>query len=147
MSFFARLFGRRREDSPAANWMARRATADPETVVREKFAAMAAHDMNWILATLTPERGRLYNGPTTLDKRRLTVRSVEVLSVQPVGDAPVDRVPGYPEQQALRVEFSMELVPEEERRDPTLSEGAQWVYYLLVREKPGKPWMIADWGR
>ncbi|MFZ5827131.1 MAG: DUF4829 domain-containing protein [Bacillota bacterium] len=139
------LFGRRRDDSPAANWIAQRATADPETVIHEHFAALAAHDLDWILATLTPERGRLYTGPTTMDKRRLSIKTARVVGLQPEADAPVEPVPGYPEQAAYRVEYELELG--EERRDPSLSEGRQWAYYLLVRQRAGKPWMIADWGR
>lgn len=147
MSFFDRLFGRRREETPAASWISRRAKADPETVIREHFAAMIAHDLDWILATLTPERGRLYGGPTTLDKKRLTVRDVRVFAVEPAAGAPVEPVPGYEEQQAFRVEYEMDLVEAEQRRDPSLREGRQWAYYLLVRKMPGKPWLVADWGR
>lgn len=147
MGLFDWLLGRKRDDSPAAKWMAQRAKAAPEQVIGEHFAAIAGHDMDWILATLTPERGRLYAGPTTLDKKRLTVRAVRLVSVQAAAGAPVEPVPGYGEQAVFRVEYELELVPPEERRDPTLHEGPQWAYYLLVREKPGKPWMIADWGR
>lgn len=147
MGVFDWLRGRRRDDSPAANWLARRAKADPETVIREHFAAIAGHDLDWILATLTPERGRLYSGPTTLDKKRLTVRAVRLISVQEAADVPVEGVPRYAEQQLFRVEYELDLAPLEERRDPSLQEGRQWAYYLLVRERAGKPWMIADWGR
>lgn len=139
------LFGRRRDESPAANWIARRAKAEPEAVIQEHFAAMAAHDLDWILATLTPERGRLYSGPTAMDKRRLSIKSARVVGLKPEADAPVEPVPGYPEQAAYRVEYELELA--DERRDPSLTEGRQWAYYLLVRQRAGKPWMIADWGR
>lgn len=127
--------------------MARRAKADPETLIREHFAAIAAHDLDWLLATMTPERGRLYSGPTTLDRRRLTVRTVRLGEIRLADGAPVEPAVGYPEQQVLRVSYELELVPSEERRDPTLSDGPQWGYYLLVRERAGKPWLIADWGR
>ncbi|MEW8979133.1 MAG: hypothetical protein AB2385_12070 [Symbiobacterium sp.] len=127
--------------------MLRRDRAEPEEVVQEHFRALVAHDLEWILATLTPERARLYNGPATLDKRRLSVRAARVTRVSPAPDAPAPRIPGYGEQQMLRVEYELELVPTEERRDPTLAEGPQWSYFLLVRERPGKPWLIADWGR
>lgn len=147
MGFFQRLFGRRRDLSPAAQWLDRRTQADPESVIREHFAAIGAHDLEWILATLTPERGRLYTGPTSLDKKRLTVRSAQVLAVELAPGAAVDRAVGYDEQQVWRVEFQMELVPPDERRDPSLQEGRHWSYYLLVRENPNKPWLIADWGR
>ncbi|MFZ5815614.1 MAG: DUF4829 domain-containing protein [Bacillota bacterium] len=146
MSLFDWLLGRRRKRGPAAEWMARRAEAAPGTVIREHFAAMVAHDLDWILATLTPERGRLYTGPTTIDKRRLSVRDARVLEVERAPEAP-DPVAGYAEQLLFRVEFELELVPGEELRDPSLKAGRQWAYYLLVREKPGKPWLIADWGR
>lgn len=145
MGLFDWLLGRRRDDSPAANWIARRANADPESVIREHFEAMAAHDLNWILATVTPERGRLYTGPTTVDKRRLSVKAARVVGLRPDAEAPVEPVPGYAEQAAFRVEYELELASE--TRDPSLVEGRQWAYYLLVRSRPGKPWMIADWGR
>jgi len=147
MGFFDRLFGRRREETPAARWLSRRAQAEPEDVVAEHFAAMAAHDLEWLLATLTPERGQLYNGPTTLDRRRLSVKAARVTGVTPAPDAPVDRVAGYAEQQVLRVDYELELVPADELRDPSLTEGPQWAYYQLVRERSGSPWLIADWGR
>ncbi|MBP2020072.1 hypothetical protein J2Z79_003526 [Symbiobacterium terraclitae] len=147
MRFLGRLFGRRQDDSPAARWMRRRTQAEPAEVVHEYFSAVVAHDLEWILATLTPERARLYSGPTTMDRRRLSVRAARVTGVSPAPDAPVARVPGYGEQLALRVEYELELVPPEERRDPSLVEGPQWAYFLLVREGPGKPWLIADWGR
>lgn len=147
MTFFDWLRGRKRDESPAAKWLVQRAKAEPEAVIREHFAAIAGHDLDWIQATLTPERGRLYAGPTTLDKKRLTMRTVQVVSIQGVADAPVERVPGYAEQQTYRVEYEVELAPPEERRDPSVTDGRQWAYYLIVREAPGKPWMIADWGR
>jgi len=127
--------------------MRRRTQAEPADVIHEHFSAMVAHDLEWILATLTPERARLYSGPAALDRRRLSVRAARVTRVSPAPDAPVARVPGYGEQQALRVEYELELVPPEERRDPSLVEGPQWAYFLVVREGPGKPWLIADWGR
>lgn len=138
MGLLDRLFGRRPD---------RRAQAEPEDVVREHFAAMSAHDVDRILATLTPGRRRLYSSPATLDKKRLTVRAARVLAVSPAPDAPVEPAPGYPEQRVLRVEYELELVPPEDRRDPSLTEGRQWAYFLLVREGPGRPWLIADWGR
>lgn len=145
MSFLQRLFGRR-PDTPAAEWLARRATADPESVIREHFAALVAHDLDWILATLSPERARLYQLPTTLDKRRQTVQDARVLSVAVATDHVV--LPShYPDQAVFRVDFELDLVESEERRDPTLQAGQQWGYFVLVREGPKKPWMIADWGR
>lgn len=145
MGLFDWLRGRWRDDSPAGNWLARRVKAEPETVIQEHFAAINAHDLEWILATLSPERGRLYSSPTTMDKKRLSVKEAQVLTVEPAADAPVVRVPGYGEQRAWRVEYVLELASE--LRDPTLVDGRQWSYYLLVRERVGKPWMIADWGR
>ncbi len=146
MSFFARLFGGRRSDTPAAQWIARRPKATPEEVIQQHFEAMVAHDLEWILATLTPERARLYGGPTTMDKRRQSVRVARVLGVEPVQER-ADSVPGYAEQQLWRVDYDLDLVSAEDRRDPSLSEGRQWAYYLLVRHGPRKPWLIADWGR
>lgn len=147
MGFFDRLFGRRQAETPAARWISRRAQAEPEEVIAEHFAAMEAHDLEWLLATLTPERGQLYNGPTTLDRRRLSVKAAQITGVAPAPNAPVERAVGYPEQQVLRVEYALELVPTEELRDPSLTEGPQWAYFLLVRERAGSPWLIADWGR
>ena len=147
MGLFGRLFGRSRDDTPAARWMRRRAQAEPEDVVREYFAAMIAHDLEWMLATFTPERCRLYTGPTTLDRKRLSVKGARITGVSPAADAPVGRVAGYGEQRALRVEYELDLVPAEERRDPSLVDGPQWAYFLLVRQRPGQPWLIADWGR
>jgi len=147
MNLLGRIFGRRTPESPAEAWLRRRAQAEPAEVVEEHFRAVVAHDLEWILATLTPERARLYNSPTTLDRRRLSVTAARVTGVTPAPDAPVARVPGYDEQQVLRVEFELELAPGGERRDPTLVEGPQWAWFLLVREKAGKPWLIADWGR
>ncbi len=147
MNLLGRIFGRRQPESPAAAWLRRRAKAEPAEVVEEHFRAMVAHDLEWILATLTPQRARLYNSPATLDRRRLSVKAARVTGVTPAADAPVARVPGYEEQQVLRVEYVLELVPGEARRDPTLVEGPQWAYFVLVRERAGKPWLIADWGR
>ncbi|OTA40308.1 MAG: hypothetical protein A6D92_19630 [Symbiobacterium thermophilum] len=66
MDLLGRLFGRRQPESPAAAWLRRRAQAEPAEVVVEHFRAIEAHDLEWILATLTPERARLYNSPSTL---------------------------------------------------------------------------------
>lgn len=147
MNLLGRIFGRRQPESPAAAWLRRRAQAEPAEVVEEHFRAIEAHDLEWILATLTPQRARLYSGPTTLDRRRLSVKAARVTGVTPAPDAPAVRVPGYGEQQVLRVEYELALVPGEERRDPSLVEGPQWAYFVLVREGAGKPWLIADWGR
>ncbi|MFB5083373.1 DUF4829 domain-containing protein [Symbiobacterium thermophilum] len=147
MDLLGRLFGRRQPESPAAAWLRRRAQAEPAEVVVEHFRAIEAHDLEWILATLTPERARLYNSPSTFDRRRLSVKAARVTRVAPAPDAPVARVPGYAEQQVFRVEYELELAPGEARRDPTLAEGPQWAYFLLVRERAGEPWLIADWGR
>ena len=113
------------------------------------FAAMQAHDLEAILATLAPERARLYRDHRTLDKRRLTIASAEVLAMEPAGEA----VPypafaeRYVQRTALKVEFALHLVDSEQRRDPTLGEGRQWSYYALVQEGADGPWLIADWGR
>jgi len=146
VSFLARLFGGKRNDTPAAQWIARRPKATPDELIHQHFAAMVAHDLEWILATLTPERARLYGGPTTMDKRRQSIRTARVLKVEPAAEKG-DPVPGYAEQQLWRVEYELDLVPAEDRRDPSLSEGSQWAYYLLVRQGPRQPWLIADWGR
>jgi len=143
-----RLFGRRGTSSPAETWLSQRRQASPEEVIRQHFEAMAAHDLDWMLATMAPERARLYGDARTTDKRRLTVQAARVLAMEPA----LERIPlpafsaRYRETMVLRVEFEMELAPQEQRRDPTLREGRQWSFYALVREGQGKPWLIADWG-
>jgi uncharacterized protein YchJ len=146
--FFRRLFGRR-PNTPAEAWLARRAGAPPEEVIRQHFAAIEAHDLDWILATLAPERARLYADTKTLDKRRQTVLKATVLAIEPT-DEPVPLsafAERYAMRQVYRVEFDLSLVEPEKRRDPTLQEGKQWAYFLLVSEGKGRPWLIADWGR
>ncbi len=127
--------------------MARRTEASPDEVIGEHFAATQAHDLEWLLATMAPERARLYSA-RTVDRRRLSVREVNLLSVEEAPGAV--ELPGfssrYPEQLVLRVEYELHLRSEQERRDPTLKEGRQWAYFVLVREGPGRPWLIADWG-
>jgi len=143
-----KLFGRRGTSSPAEAWLSQRRQASPEEVIRQHFAAVAAHDLEWMLATMAPERARLYADGRTLDKRRLTVLGARVLTVEPaVDDVPLPSFSGrYRESLVLRVEFELELAPPEQRRDPTLREGLNWSFYVLVREGQGKPWLIADWG-
>jgi len=147
--FWRKLFGRRGPQSPAEAWLRQRRDASPEEVIRQHFAAMAAHDLDWLLATMAPERARLYNDPRTLDKRRLTVTGARVLAVEAVAK-PVplpsfaDR---YSANMVLRVEYELDLVEPEQRRDPSLREGRDWSYFILVSSGPGKPWAIADWGR
>ncbi|HWI64410.1 MAG TPA: hypothetical protein VNT75_21475 [Symbiobacteriaceae bacterium] len=146
---FRKLFGRRGTQSPAEAWLRQRREASPEEVIRQHFAAMAAHDLDWLLATMAPERARLYNDPRTLDKRRLTVTGAMVVSVEPA-DKPVP-LPSFAERYkstlALKVEYELNLVQPEQRRDPTLRDGRDWSYYVLVSEGTGKPWQVADWGR
>lgn len=143
------FFGRRGTPSPAEVWLARREKATPVDVIREHFAAMVAHDLDWILATLAPERARLYNEPRTIDKRRQTIAAASVVSSEPAL-APIP-LPGfahrYRSSLVLRVEYDLELVDQEKRRDPTVRTGRDWSYYILVTEGRGKPWLIADWGR
>ncbi|HLN62575.1 MAG TPA: DUF4829 domain-containing protein [Symbiobacteriaceae bacterium] len=133
-----RIFGRREDPSPAS----------PEAVVREHFEAMVAHDIHRILATLAPERARLYDSPRSMDKRRLTLMDATVHAVTPTEEQVP--MPAFTQRYgnclALKVDYEIRLVPPEQRRDPTLREGRQWAYYILVSEKPGKPWLIADWG-
>lgn len=146
MGFWHKVLGRRRSESSAAPPVGGAPT--PEEAVRRYFAAVAAHDLEGILNTLCPQRARLYSDARTLDRRRQSVAGVEVLSVEPA-DVSVPLPPyaeAYPHQVTLRVEYAMRLVPPEQRRDPTLREGRQWIYFLLVSEGSGKPWLIADWG-
>lgn len=148
-SLLRKLFRPRGTPSPAESWIARRNGMPPEEVIREHFAAMAVHDLDWILATLCPERARLYNDPRTVDRQRQTVTEAKVLSIEPAReDVPL---PAYTHRYrsalAFRVEYELKLVPTEQRRDPTLREGKDWAYYVLVTESRGKPWLIADWGR
>jgi hypothetical protein len=116
--------------------------------MQRHFAGIAAHDLEEILATLAPQRVRLYTAPGTVDRRRLTVNSAKLLAVQAVDD-PVP-LPAYAAQYAetavLKVEYDLNLVEPEQRRDPTLREGRQWSYYIVVREGPEQPWLIVDWG-
>jgi hypothetical protein len=98
---------------------------------------------------LAPERARLWNDPRTLDKRRATVEAAVVTKVEPISAA-VPLPPfavRYAEWTVWRVEFELTLVAPEQRRDPTLKEGPQWAYYILVRSHPTQGWLIADWGR
>jgi len=140
-----RLFGRRGTLSPVKP---ARGSAVPEDVIREHFAAAVAHDLDRILLTQAPERARLYDSPRTTDKRRLTVTEAQVLSVEPTGESlPMPGfVQRYAEIAVYKVEFELRLVPAEDRRDPTVREGRQWSYFVLVSEGAGKPWMLADWG-
>lgn len=116
--------------------------------MQRHFAGIAAHDLEEILATLTPQRARLYGAPGMVDRRRQTVNSAKLLKVAAVDD-PVP-LPAYTAQYAekavLKVEYDLNLVEPEQRRDPTLREGRQWSYYIVVCEGPGQPWLIADWG-
>ncbi|MDB4894187.1 MAG: hypothetical protein JWN15_449 [Firmicutes bacterium] len=116
--------------------------------MQRHFAGIAAHDLEEILATLAPQRARLYSDHRTVDRRRLTVNSAKLLSVQAVDD-PVP-VPAYTAQYAetavLKVDYDLNLVEPEQRRDPTLREGRQWSYYIVVCAGPGQPWLIVDWG-
>lgn len=143
-----RLFKRRGTPSPAEVWLEQRRTAAPEEVVAAHFAAIGAHDLDWILATMTPERAKLYQDVRVADKRRLTVREAQVLGTEvATGAIPVPMLAQrYRTILVLRVEFELRLVTQDERRDATLHEGRQWSYYILVTEGRGKPWLIADWG-
>lgn len=143
------LFGRREAPSPAGTWMAARSRATPEQVIRTYFEAGCAHDLDWIVATLTPERARLYQEARTVDKRRLSVRAARVLRVEAVDPAVLlpPAASRYRSRMIFRVEYELELVEPEQRRDPTLKEGADWAYFVLVTEGRGHPWLIADWGR
>jgi hypothetical protein len=118
-------------------------------VLRQHFEAIMAHDPDWLMVTMTPERARLYSDARTLDKRRLTVAAARFLALAPSSDSlPLPAfAEKYRELQVLKVEFELELVPPEQRRDPTLRDGRQWSYYILAREGPGHPWLIADWGK
>lgn len=101
------------------------------------------------MATLAPERARLWNDPRTLDKRRQTVEQAEITRLEPASS----KLPlppfahRYADVAVWRVEFTLTLVSAEQRRDPTLKEGPQWAYYVLVRPHPNQGWLIADWGR
>ncbi len=145
----AKLFGGREPPSPAQNWIAQRHKASPEEVVRTHFIAMGQHDLDWILATLTPQRARLYSGSLGVDKRRKSIVSVKVLTIEPASEevplpSSVERCRSVV---VFKVRFEMTLVPEEERRDPSLRDGEGWAYYIVATESRGKPWLIADWGR
>jgi len=126
-----------------------RGAATPEEAIRQYFAAVVAHDLESILATLCPQRARLYSDPRTMDKQRKSVAGVELLAAELVDDpVPLPSFAAqYPHHVTMRVEYDMQLVPPEARRDPTLREGRQWAYFILVSEGPGKPWLIADWGQ
>lgn len=140
---------RGRAPSPAEEWRKRWRKAPPEELIRTHFAALVAHDLEWIVATLAPERARLWNDPRTLDKRRQTVERAEVTRLEPASvSVPLPPfAPRYAEWAVWRVEFEMTLVPANQRRDPTLKEGPQWAYYVLVRPHPNQGWLVADWGR
>jgi hypothetical protein len=107
-----------------------------------------AHDLEWLLATMAPERARLYSDPRTLDRRRVSVVGARLLSAEPAPDAvPLPEFAArYKSAAVFRVELELDLAPPEERRDPSVREGRQWSYFVLVKEKPGAPWLIADWG-
>lgn len=143
-----RLFKRRGAPSPAEVWLDRRQTASPEEVVGAHFAAIGAHDLDWILATMTPERAKLYQDVRVADKRRLTVSQARVLGTEVATGAIA--VPMLAQRYrtilVLRVEYELILVEQDKRRDGALREGKQWSYYILVTEGRGKPWLIADWG-
>lgn len=143
-----RLF-RGRAPSPAEEWRKRWRKAPPDEVIRTHFASLVAHDLEWILATLAPERARLWNDPRTLDKRRQTLEQAEITSLELAsGKIPLPPFAHrYADVAVWRVEFTLTLVPAEQRRDPTLKEGSQWAYYVLVRPHPNQGWLIADWGR
>ncbi|HLN64126.1 MAG TPA: DUF4829 domain-containing protein [Symbiobacteriaceae bacterium] len=148
--FWHKLFGRRGTlPTPAETWLRQRREASPEEVLRQHFAAMEAHDADWLMATMTPERARLYGDARTLDKRRLTVSRARLLAVAESREAftlPA-MVAKYRSFQLFEVEFELDLVEPEQRRDPTLLEGRQRSYFILVQEGPGHPWLIADWGK
>lgn len=149
VSIWRKLFGRRgAPESPAEAWLRQRSEASPEEVLRQHFLAMQAHDQDWLTATMASERARLYNDVRTLDRRRLTVGQAKLLAVDPApGAVPLPSFAGhYSQADVYKVTFELELVPPEQRRDPSLREGRQWAYYVLVRERQGGPWMIADWG-
>jgi len=145
----ALFFGRRGTPSPAEAWLARREKATPQEVIREHFAAMEAHDLDWILATLAPERARLYNEPRTIDKRRQSIAKATVVATEPATEPIALPVFAhrYRSNLIVRVEYDLELVDRERLRDPTVRQGRDWSYYALVTEGRGKPWLIADWGR
>jgi len=148
-NLFAKLFGQREPPSPAKRWIAQRHAATPEEVVHAHFTAMGLHDLEWILATLTPERARLYGGSLSVDKRRQSIDSVKVLSIEPTQEElPLpSSITQYPLVEIYKVRFEMTLVPQEQRRDPSLRDGEGWAYYIVVAESSGKPWLIADWGQ
>lgn len=149
MGLWDRFFGRRgQEDSTPAEGPTKGA-ATPEEALNQYFAAVAAHDLDGILRVLCPERARLYGNFRTMDRQRKSVAAAAMLAAEPV-DLPVtlpNYASQYPQRVALRVEYELQLVPPEQRRDPTLREGKQWAYFILVSEGPGKPWLIADWGQ
>lgn len=110
---------------------------------------MTAHDLDWLLATMSPERARLYNDIRTVDKRRLSIAEAGVVSITPTDDGvPLPAfAQRYRSHQVLKVEYELHLTDANERRDPTIKEGRSWAYFVLVCESRGKPWLIADWGR
>lgn len=146
--FWQRLFGRREPPSPAEAWLEHRSHASPEDVIGAHFAAMQAHDLDWFLATMTPERAKLHANPRTVDKSRKTVLSAQILEVRQVAQpfpAKLLKV-RYRSVLFFRVEYALKLVDQDRRRDPSLREGVQWAYYVLVTEGRRNPWLIADWG-
>lgn len=149
IALLGRFFRRRGPKTPAESWLARREKAGPEEVIQEHFAAINAHDLEWILATLAPERVRLYSKPGTVDQRRQTISEAKVLGIAPA-DVSLE-LPAFAQRyrtvRVYKVDYDLKLVELEERRDPSLQEGSQWTYFVLVNESGGKPWLIADWGR
>ena len=143
------FFGRRGAPSPAALWLARADQATPEEVVQQYFAGVNAHDLDLMLATMTPERAKLHAAPTTVDRRRQSVAEARIIAVEQSQESvPLQALgPKYRHTVVLKVTYALRLAAVEERKDPTLREGQDWAYFVLVAEDPGKRWMIADWGR
>jgi hypothetical protein len=143
---------RRAAPSPAEAWLKQRVGATLEQVIAQHVAAINAHDLDWILTTLAPERARLYNDHRTVDRRRLSIREMRLVDIDSndPGDSVVPISPfaaRYANRRILKVTYTLTLKSTEERRDPSLHEGEQWAYFILVNEGPRKPWLIVDWGR
>lgn len=147
--FIFPFFGRRGAPSPAELWLARADKAPPEEVVRQYFEGVNTHDLDLLLATMTPERAKIYAGPMTVDRRRQSVAQATVTSVTESHDnVPLPAMASkYRSTVILKVAYELRLVPAEERKDPTVHEGPDWAYFVLVTEGRMKRWMIADWGR